>query len=151
MKQTPPECPSVFTPNFGRKLVKYLGGDPTLIKDHWCWEEFAKAYPKLRRKAEHYFERATTGNPANAALCMARHCKSKRTWAKKVIESAKTCDPTYPAYFMVRYFGSSRKWAEKVIENSGIGDPFDVAHMMVGDCGSSEEWYEKVKTNRKKK
>lgn len=47
-----PRCPKDFDAAFGRRLVKYLGGDTSKIKDNWCWEQFAEAFPELREKAE---------------------------------------------------------------------------------------------------
>ena len=109
-----PRCPDGFDWRFGKKLIKYLGGDPSLVKDDWCWEQFAKTYPELIKRAEEYFEEATTGNPSFAAYKMVYHCNSKREWAEHVIENDTVGYPVYAAWRMVYYCNSSRTWAEKI-------------------------------------
>ena len=79
-----PECPYEFDARFGYRLVKFLGGDPSKIYEGWCWKDFAKHYPELRKPAEQYFESATTGNPSWAAYWMCIDCGSSREWAEGV-------------------------------------------------------------------
>ena len=109
-----PACVSIFYATFGRRLVRYLGGDPFPIEDSWCWKEFAEAYPHLRKKAEKYFETTRTGDPAWAAYCMADECGSSREWAEGVIERAKIGNFAHAAYCMTRYCGSSQEWYDKI-------------------------------------
>ena len=45
-----PKCPDEFDVDFGRKLVEYLGGDPALIIDWWCWEESRLDFEVLKNK-----------------------------------------------------------------------------------------------------
>ena len=145
-----PECPDEFTTRFARELVKYLGGNPTPIKDDWCWKEFAEAYPELRQKAERYFESAKTGGPGYAAYRMVHDCGSSREWAERIIEHAQTGNPSWAAFCMVHDCDSSRKWAERVIERAETGNPAWAASKMVHFCGSSPEWAESIKRKWKK-
>ena len=142
-QQKPPKYPNDFTDDFLRKLVKYLGGDPSFIGECF-WDSLVQNCPKLRKKAEQYFEEATTGDPAYATYRMAIFCNSKEEWAEKVIENSKTGDPADAAYRMVCSCNSKRKWAEKVIEQATTGDPADAACCMTLFCGSSRKWAEKV-------
>ena len=135
---------------FGRLLIKHLGGDPSPIKWNWCWREFAEDYPHLREKAEKYFETTRTGDPARAAYNMAHYYGSSREWAEGVIERAKTGNPVWAAYHMVLDYGSSREWAEGVIESAKVGDPAGAAYYMVRYCGSSREWYDEIERKNSK-
>ena len=140
-----PTCVQNFDARFGRLLIKYLGGDPSPIKNYWCWREFAQTFPHLRKRAEKYFETAKTGDPALAAYHMACDGGSSREWAEGVIERARVGDPEWAAYHMARDGGSSREWAEQVIERASVGYSALAAYRMVLYCGSSREWYEKIK------
>ncbi len=115
-----PECPERFTVDFGRKLIAYLGGDASIIKDSWCWKDFAKHFSHLREKAEKYFEEAQEGDPSWAAYNMHVYCGSSKEWTEKVIENAKTGDPAWCAYLMRKYYGSSKEWLDKVINNAKL-------------------------------
>ena len=92
-KTKKPKCPDMFDVVFGRNLVRWLGGDASLVASGWCWKNFSRAFPQLRTKAEKYFAAANTGNPAWAAYRMVRDCDSDRAWAEKVkgSERGKTC------------------------------------------------------------
>ena len=140
-----PECPKFFTIEFARELIEYLGGDPTPIEDDWYWEEFARTYPELRKKAERYFESAQTGDPSWAACHMHRCCGSSQEWAERVIENARTGDPAIAAYQMHRFCGSSHEWAERVIESAQVGNPDWAASKMVHFHGSSPKWAKSIK------
>ena len=108
------ECPDIFTVEFGRQLVAELGGDPSKIKDDWCWKQFGENFKDLVPKAEMYLASATTGNPAEAAYMMYQYCGSSREWAEGVIASATTGNPANAAYWMCCNCGSSREWAKGV-------------------------------------
>ena len=97
-----PTCPNRFNVGFGRKLVRFLGGDASKIHDNWCWREFFEAFPDLKHKTEKFFKTARTGDPAFAAYCMVQYCGSSREWGEKVIEKAMVGDPAYAAYRMVQ-------------------------------------------------
>ena len=118
MKPRKPKCPCYFTVDFGRELVAYLGGDPAPIQDYWCWGDFAKQYPELRRGAEKYFEQeatqGTTGDPSEAVYWMVFFCGSSRAWAESVIERAKVGYPGLAAEKMALHCGSSQEWANGV-------------------------------------
>lgn len=118
-----PKCPDKFSVKFGIELIKYLGGDPLIIENNWCWRDFAKNYPEFREKAESYFASAKTGNPALAAYLMCKNCGSNREWAETIISSAKTGDPAGAAYWMCRDCGSRKEWAESVMLAAKTGDP----------------------------
>jgi len=145
-----PKCVRTFDADFGRLLIKHLGGDPFSIEDDWCWKEFAEAYPHLREKAEKYFETTRTGDPAEAAYSMAFYDISTREWAEGVIERAKTGDPAKAAHGMVGCCGSSREWAEGVIERAQTGEIEQAAYCMWLLSGSSREWYEEIKRKNSK-
>jgi len=108
------ECPETFDVEFGRRLVAHLGGDASKVKDGWCWEKFAAAFPELCSAAEGFFAAAQTGDPAWVAYRMSCDCGSSREWAEKIIAAAKTGNPAWVAYRMSCVCGSSREWAEKV-------------------------------------
>lgn len=139
-----PKCPDVFSVEFGRKLVAYLGGDPAPIKNSWCWSEFFVEYPDLQKGAEQYFASATEGDPAQAASWMACYWRSPRKWAERIIESAETGDPAWSAYRMALHGGSSLKWAKRVIETTTVGDPTEAARMMWLDFDVPYEWAQQV-------
>jgi len=109
-----PECPCVFTSEFFRELVAYLGADPSPIRPWWGWRKLAKQYPGLRRDIEQYIETATTGDPAGAAVDMMLYFGSSRGWAEKVIENAKTGYPASAAAELAWFHGSSLAWAEEI-------------------------------------
>ena len=109
-----PKCPETFTTEFGRQLIGWLGGNVSIIRNNWCWRDFATAFFAFRSQVEQYFAEATVGNPADAAYWMCWRCGSSREWAERVIEQAKTGDPAQAAYWMWKCCGSSQEWAESV-------------------------------------
>lgn len=111
-----PKCPEFLDREFGKKLVKYLGGDASKIQDDWCWKEFALAYPELREKAEKYFE-----------------------------EQVEKIDMSIIAYCMCKWGGSSREWAERIIEKTISIENEIVLSWMNHDLFSTREWVEKVR------
>jgi hypothetical protein len=139
-----PRCPDICDVAFGRKLVAYLGGDPTAIKDRWCWSDFAREYRKLRSGAERYFATARTGNPALAAYYLVHHWGSDPAWAEGVVERARTGDPAWAAYCLVWDCHSDRAWAEGVVERARTGELALAAYSLVRDCGSDRAWAEGV-------
>ncbi len=142
-------CPDKFDKKFMIELVKYLGGDASIIKKgDFGWREFGK-FQHLRKKAEKYFETAETGDPVWAAFQMYEECGSSVRWVMKVIKNAKLGDPGYVASLMCYHGAVSRKWAERVIENVQVGDPAWDACLMVQYCGSTREWAERVIENVK--
>jgi hypothetical protein len=46
------DCPYCFDIAFARELVEHLGGDPSPMRDDWCWTDMGRHYRKLRPKAE---------------------------------------------------------------------------------------------------
>ena len=113
-----PKCPVIFTTDFGRELVKYLGGDASEVEDGDCWKDFGVQFPELVEPAMTYFEKATTGDPAYAAYCLVLDCHGDLERAMRVCETATTGDPALAAYCLVR------------------------------DCDAPREWYEELKTKR---
>lgn len=132
-KMDVPNRSRVFKPEFGRKLIKLLGGDPSKIGNGWWWNDFFRNYKHLKNEFELFF----TKNPCGVAAYYMDYCGSDREWRERIIERAKDgCS----ASLMVHY-GSNRQWAEKIIEFQN-----DVirAKWMVKNYGSSKEWYKKV-------
>ena len=137
----PPTCPTYFNYDFGRTLVEYLGGDPTLVNNNDCWPEFAKKFPHLLKPAMAYFESATTGEPARAAYYLARYCKADLTWAQTVIQNAQTGDPALAAYCLARHCKADLTWAQAVIQNAQTGNPAYAAYCLVRHCKADLNWY----------
>jgi hypothetical protein len=50
-----------------REIVEYLGGDPSIIRDDWCYPQLKEAFPELKEAYFELIEKATTGNVAFAA------------------------------------------------------------------------------------
>ena len=104
--------PNEFTISWGRELIAHLGGDPTPIRDNWCWKQFGEQYPELRPRVEKFIEDSTEGDIAWAAYWMCMSCGSSREWAEAQIERG-IGGVTTAAQSMCMFCGSSREWAEK--------------------------------------
>jgi len=142
-----PDCPYDFDVEFGKQLVKYLGGDVSKVKKKDCWWDFAKKFPELLNPAMKYFEEATAGAPSGAAYYLMVYGAAPLEWAMRVVENAKTGNPSWEAYKLTKY-GAPLKWAMKVIENAKTGYPSSAAYWLVRDCKAPLEWYEKLKLER---
>ena len=57
-------CPNIFTVDWWKEFVEYLGGDPSATRNKWDWQE----------KAEKFFENAKTGDPSFGAFCLVDDC-----------------------------------------------------------------------------
>ena len=133
-----PKCLEYLDTNFGKELIQYLGGNPDLIEENDCWEEFAEKFPELKEKAENYFEEE---NSSEAAYWMYYFCNSSKEWAEKIIE--KNNNSRY-VYYMCCNRNSSKSWAEKIIEKNNDSK---FAYYMCCNCNSSKSWAEKIKFN----
>lgn len=104
------------TVQFGRELIRYLGGDPTPIEDNWCWEDFARHYLELRPLLERFLEECRGGNIAmwTASLCI--YCGSDSSWAEEQIERG-IGDVTSAHYFLCTGIDPTNERAEAI----GVG------------------------------
>jgi len=98
-----------------RRLIKYFGGDPSLIKDDCGWPDFACKYPWVEEKMKRFVETAKCGD---IALFVWRLCYYKITkdyaWARKQIERG-LGDVTIAAFCMLGYGYAEPKWALQII------------------------------------
>ena len=139
-----PKCPTEFTIGFARRLVRYLGGDPSLIDNYDCWRQLVGKYPKLIKPAVKYFETAKEGDPSWAALQMAYLRAISVNRAMLIIEQAKTGDPAVAAFYMVYKLGAPLKWAMGVIEKATTGDPAWAARELCRIYGAPYKWAKKI-------
>jgi|GEM_PF-3649779 len=139
-----PKCPTEFRLGFARELVRYLGGDPSLIDDYDCWWSLAHKYPKLIKPALRYFETVTEGDPSEAAYSLAFYGVISVQRAMRIIERAKTGYPAEAAFYMVQGCGAPVKWAMGVIELAKTGDPAWPARELCWVYGAPYKWAKKV-------
>jgi hypothetical protein len=140
-----PKCPTEFSLAFARRLVRYLGGDPSLIEDGDCWRKLVGKYPTLAEPAAKYFETAKEGNPSWAAVQLAYLRAISVGRAMRIIERAKTGDPSWAAYRMAHNCHAPIKRVMRIIERAKIGSPAEAADLLAFFGDVPEEWAEKVK------
>jgi hypothetical protein len=145
-----PKCPTEFSLGFARKLVRYLGGDPSLIEPGDCWRQLVGKYPTLTKPAAKYFETAKEGNPSCAVVQLAYLCAISVNRAMRIIERAKTGDPSWAAYRMAHICHAPIKRVMRIIERAKIGSPAEAADLLAFFGDVPKEWAEKIEKRWRK-
>ena len=93
-----PECPSSlgYDGDFGRRLVEYLGGDPS--PGPWFWCELGEKYPELTEPAFEFFRTARDGNPAYGIALLARYGGLDPERAVAALQELRLGDPGWAIY-----------------------------------------------------
>jgi hypothetical protein len=96
-----------------REIVAYLGGDPSIIGDDWCYPELEKAYPELKEAYFELIEQATHDYVASAAYWACIYLGMPKERVFSVIEKANTKDVRAMAYWAEKKLGMPKERALK--------------------------------------
>ena len=96
-----------------REIVAYLGGDPSIIGDDWCYPELENAFPDLKEAYFKLIEKATSGYVASAAYWACIFLGMPKERAFSIIEKATTKDGRAMAYWAEKNLGMPQERALK--------------------------------------
>jgi hypothetical protein len=139
MKKNQMPSLGIETAESARKIVKYLGGDSSIIKDNWCYPQLKRAFPELKEAYFELIENATTGDVAMAAYWAGRHLGMPKERVFTAIENATTGDVARAAHYAGRNLGMPKGRVFTVIEKATTGEVAWAAYFTGLDLGMPKE------------
>ena len=125
----------IETVESAREIVAYLGGDPLIIGDYWCYPELKEAFPELKAAYFDLIEKATTGDVARAACRAGMFLDMPKERAFYAIENATAGEVSRYAYVAGMHLNMPKERVFAVIEKATTGEVDRYAYLAIMHLG----------------